>query len=237
MKRRIAVLLLVPALGVLATVPGGTATAGESARPFKAADLKIEINATDGDAGLQIFLDDEAWKHITIVHPNGDVLVDVQASGVLTDYGLTELFSESSEPPFSQFPLPEFKRLFPEGDYVFLGTLIDGTKLRSAVPLTHDLPIGPVIVSPRPDSVLSPDGVTVRWLATPQRPGVDVTGYQVLVVAEDGSQTLSADLPASARELTVPPQYLRPGREYKVEVLAIETSGNQTLREVSFATR
>lgn len=229
-------LSLVPLLGLLLWVPSAGA-ATDRARPFKAADLKVEINATDGDAGLQFFLDDEAWQHITIFDPAGEVMVDLAATGRLTDYGLTELFSESSEPPFDMFPLSEFKRLFPEGNYVFEGTLIDGTALRSSVPLTHDFPVGPVIVLPRPDSTVSADGLTVRWLAVPSRPAVDVVGYQVLVVAEDGTQTLSADLPASARQLSVPPEYLESGREYKVEVLAIETSGNQTLREVSFTVR
>ena len=70
-------------------------------------------------------------------------MVDVSATGPLKDYGLTELFSENSEPPFDQFPLAEFKKLFPEGTYLFLGQLIDGTLLRSELQLTHGFPSGP----------------------------------------------------------------------------------------------
>jgi hypothetical protein len=80
-------------------------------------------------------------------------MVDLSATGPLKDYGLTELFSESSEPPFDQFPLAEFKQLFPEGNYLFLGQLLDGTLLRSVVPLTHDFPSGPIIVAPRGGTV------------------------------------------------------------------------------------
>lgn len=234
MKHRFLVLVLIPLLGILAYLPSASAQATGVVRPFKAADLKVEINATDGDAGLQIFLDDEAWKHITIINPAGQVMIDMSATGPLKDYGLTELFSESSEPPFDEFPLAEFKKLFPEGNYLFLGQLIDGTLLRSEVPLTHAFPSGPTIVAPR-GNVQANEPVVVRWLPVFTPRAVSIVGYQVLVV-EDGTttRTLSADLPATARRLTVPPEFLQPGTEYKVEVLAIETSGNQTLSERSF---
>lgn len=77
--------------------------------------MKIEYNATDGDAGLQVFLDAPAWREISITNPAGRKVVEVEAAEVIRDYGLTELFSESSEPPFTEFPFSEFKRLFPEG--------------------------------------------------------------------------------------------------------------------------
>lgn len=55
---------------------------------------------------------------------------------MLKDYGLTELFSESSEPPFTEFPFAEFKKLFPEGQYTFTGQTIAGVKVKSLVTLT-----------------------------------------------------------------------------------------------------
>ena len=235
MRHRFTVLALVPLLGVLAFLPSAAAEGTGVTRPFKAADLKVEINATDGDAGLQIFLDDDAWKHITIIHPSGQVMVDLSATGPLKDYGLTELFSESSEPPFDQFPLAEFKQLFPEGNYLFLGQLLDGTLLRSVVRLTHDFPSGPIIVAPRGGTVELSQPLVVRWLPVLTPRAVNIVGYQVLVVDEGTTtRTLSVDLPASTRQLTVPPEFLQPGTEYKVEVLAIESSGNQTLTERSF---
>jgi len=238
MRHRLIVFILVPLFGILTFLPSATAEGTGVTRPFKAADLKVEINATDGDAGLQIFLDDDAWRHITIINPAGRVMVDMSASGPLKDYGLTELFSESSEPPFDEFPLADFKRLFPEGNYLFLGQLIDGTLLRSEVPLTHDFPSGPVIVTPRAGTVQSGQPVVVRWLPVLTPPAVNVVGYQVLVVEEGTTtRTLCADLPRAARQLTVPPEFLQSGTEYKVEVLAIESSGNQTLTEKTFMVR
>ncbi len=192
MNRRLLALVLIPLAGLLVTLSAATAEPRRDPRPFKAADLKIEINSTDGDAGLQVFLDDEAWKQIRIVNPAGQAMVGLEAKGPLRDYGLTELFSESSEPPFGVFPLEEFKRLFPEGDYVFSGTLVDGTKLRSKVPLTHDLADGPRILRPRDGSERAPDAVVVRWEPAQTPTGIEIVGYEVLVVREDGSRTLAS---------------------------------------------
>ncbi|MGH2739058.1 MAG: fibronectin type III domain-containing protein [Actinomycetota bacterium] len=213
-----------------------TNAAGEDVVPFKEARLIVEINATDGDAGFQVFLDHEPWKSIAIFRPDGTKLVDLQTEGVLVDYGLTELFWESSEPPFSEFPIEKFMELFPEGDYTFEGETIDGVRMRSAVPLSHDFPAGPKILFPTKDSTVSADNLVVRWKPVPE-PGVEIARYQVIVVREKGGTgDLEADLPASARRLTVPAEFMAPGAEYKVEVLAIEASGNQTLTEVPFAT-
>jgi hypothetical protein len=63
---------------------------------------------------------------------------------------------------------------------------------------------------------------------------VDIVGYQVVVTREDPLRVLSVDLPARARRLPVPAEFLQRGTEYKAEVLAIEASGNQTLTEIAF---
>jgi hypothetical protein len=80
---------------------------------------------------------------------NGREIVSVEAQGRLKGYGLTELFSESSEPPFDVFPLDKFKTLFPEGRYAFVGETIEGRKVTGSAKLSHDVPDGPKIVSPR----------------------------------------------------------------------------------------
>jgi hypothetical protein len=66
---------------------------------FSDARLKVEINVTDGDADPQIFLDGEAWTDVELIDPQGNAIVDVDVTGRTQDCGLTELFSESSEPP------------------------------------------------------------------------------------------------------------------------------------------
>jgi hypothetical protein len=83
--------------------------------------------------------------------------------------------------------------------------------------------------------------VVVRWnlVADPNPPDSVITGYHVVVELDEEGQpelAVSADLPATATSLTVPPEFLRPGRSYKVEVIATETSGNKTITEVPFTT-
>jgi hypothetical protein len=221
---------------------GGSALAGssgEAAKPMrlKAATLIVEVNATDGDAGLQVFLDGEAWKTMRIVDPKGRPILDVTAEARLEGYGLTELFSESSEPPFDVFPLEKFKALFPEGRYAFIGTTIEGRRLTGSAALSHDLPAGPKIVAPADGSKVGRSGVVARWRAVPEAAGVDIVGYRAIVTREGPLRILSVDLPASARQVEIPRAFLRARTEYKLEVQSIERSGNQTLTEVTFRVR
>lgn len=213
------------------------ATGNDKTVPFEEASLIVETNATDGDAGLQVFLDHEPWKSISISLPDGTKILDIQTQSALEDYGLTELFSESSEPPFGEFPFKEFKKLWPEGQYTFAGETIDGVKLQSSVLLTHDIPAGPEILAPEADATVPGDQVVVRWAPVTEPEGIEIVAYQVIVETEQGPlRVLDVKLPATATELSVPPEFMQTGGEYKVEVLAIEKSGNQTLTEVPFRT-
>jgi hypothetical protein len=93
----LAIVGLVPVLALGSSV--GAHGSGSSTIPFPDARLKIEYNATDGDAGLQVFLDAPAWRDVSITNPSGRKVLEVEAERVIRNYGLTELFSESSEPP------------------------------------------------------------------------------------------------------------------------------------------
>lgn len=74
-------------LGLLTAVAliVGMATAGSSpsrratAKPVRLSEatMIVEINATDGDAGLQLFLDGEPWRRMTITAPNGRQILAV----------------------------------------------------------------------------------------------------------------------------------------------------------------
>jgi Fibronectin type III domain len=239
MQHRFTIVGLAAAAIAVPTVYLVTAV-GADPKPVEFADarLKVEINATDGDAGLQIFLDGEAWNRVELLDPDGNALVDVDVTGRAENYGLTELFSESSEPPFVEFPLDQFKALFPEGTYTFRGTTIDGAPMTGTATLTHDFPDGPDILSPTADSKVPADQVVVQWAPVTTPAGIDITGYQVLVEQEEPVlRVFSADLPATATTLSVPAEFVQPRTEYKVEVLAIESGGNQTLTELTFRSR
>jgi hypothetical protein len=213
------------------------ADAKPSTIPFEQAKLIIEVNGTAGDAGLQFSLDsDEPWKTIQISNPAGHKIVDVKAKSNLRDFGLTELFSESNEPPFDEQPLAEFLARFPAGQYPFAGVTIDGQRLTGTATLTHDIPNGPDVTSPPDDGTVSPDDAVVRWTPAPQPAGVQVVGYQVIVERQDPLRVFSVDLPATATSVSISPEYLEAGTDYNVEVLAIDEGGNQTITESSFAT-
>jgi hypothetical protein len=207
-------------------------------RPLRLADASmiIETNSTDGDAGLQVFLDAEPWTRMAVFAPNGRKVLDVDAKGRLNRFGLTELFSESNEPEFSELPFRRFRRRFPEGRYRFAGRTIEGRRLVGRARLSHDVPGGPRIVSPAAGSTTPENGVVARWAPAPEPAGVDVVGYRVIVEREDPPRAFEAELPASVTSLTIPSEFLEPGTEYKLEIQSIEESGNQTISEHPFRT-
>jgi hypothetical protein len=225
------------ALFLLVAVVLGLAAPAWAAQ-FSDAKIIFEVNATDGDAGIQVFLDGVPWKNVKIFNPDQVQIAEFQGKGNLEGFGLTELFSESNEPPFEDFPLQDVLDLFPEGKYEFKGTTVDGGMLKSMATLSHKIPCGPEIVSPE---VLNLNMAKIEW--TPVTNGLDpateecgesthldIVGYQVIV------GTFQVTLPASATQVTVPPEFLEPSTVYLFEVLAIEKSGNQTITEGTFET-
>jgi hypothetical protein len=223
-------------LGAPAAASGDTPSV--STVCLAAATMIVEVNATDGDAGLQVFLDGEPWRSMRVTGPDGRTIIDVTTKERLDSYGLTELFSESSEPSFDVFPLAKFKQLFPAGRYSFAGRTIEGARLVGSARLSHVLPAGPRIVAPAEDARVGRSGVVARWRPGSQPRGVELVGYRAIVTQEEPRlRVLQAELPPSVRHLEVPPAFLATRGEYKVEVQAIERSGNQTLTEVSFRVR
>jgi hypothetical protein len=232
----LAVLALAAAATTVALDRAGDGSAQAASPPIRLADatMIVEVNATDGDAGLQVFLDGEPWSSMTISGPDGRRLLAVNTEGRLKGHGLTELFSESSEPPFTEFPLEKFKALFPEGRYAFSGTTVEGQRLVGRATLSHTIPDGPEITAPAEGATVAPDNLVASWSPVTTPAGVEIVGYRAIVTREDPLRVFSADLTASATSVTVPAEFLESGVEYKLEVQAIDASGNQTLTEIVF---
>jgi hypothetical protein len=207
--------------------------AGKSIR-LEDATMIIEVNATDRDAGIQVFLDGEPWKSMRISRPGGGKILKVKAKGRLKGFGLTELFSESNEPEFRELPLRKFKKRFPEGKYTFVGRTVEGQTLRGKAKLSHDIPKGPEITSPTEGSEVPADDVVASWEAVPDTRRVDIVGYRAIVEKEHPLRVFSVDLPASVTSITIPPEFLQSGKKHKIEVQAIERGGNQTISELEF---
>jgi hypothetical protein len=70
---------------VLGTDRTKSTSAQAASPPIRLADARmiVEVNATDGDAGLQVFLDGEAWRSMTISGPDGRTMLAVNGEGRL----------------------------------------------------------------------------------------------------------------------------------------------------------
>ena len=232
----------------------GAAVPGVWAQPIPLDDstIIIETNFTDGDAGIQVFLDGEAWNKIQIKDPNGKKIFDVKGKGSLKKFGLTELFLESEEPNFLEvdedaITLEEILDLFPEGDYEFKGKSVEKDKLEGTATLSHDIPCGPDNLVPAEATTLangaavtiSWDHVTVMLNDTGDACSADpitVDTYQVIVENVDTENEFSVHLSAvpAGNQVTVPAAFIEDDTTYKYEVLAIADNGNQTIAETWF---
>ncbi len=224
-------------MAVVAAVISALGAAAAWAIPLAETAIYIEINATDGDAGIQIFLDGEGWDSMQVKDPYSRVVLNVAAEGGVALQGITELFLESAEPSFEEQPLEDFLALFPEGLYGFRGTTTDGRPLRGTARLTHRIPDAPEILSPEEEEEVDVDDVIVEWERVPNPPGSRIVAYEVIVEKDEGRlRVFKADMAGYQTSVSVPAEFLEPGTAYKAEVLAIERSGNRTISEVEFET-
>jgi hypothetical protein len=213
------------------------------------AEIRIEVNSTDGDAGFQIELDGEGWRSARVYGPNGGVVAKVfVAGGVRNIGGGTELFMETEEPEYEDLDgLRNLIELLDEGEYMFLARTTGGDWAIGEAELTHTVPAGPEIVAPVPEpgadcaeDVLV-DFAVIEWYPVEETifgsPEVEIEAYQVIVeTEEDPPRQMDLIVPADTTMVTVPPEILDPGTEYKFEILAIEESANQTITESCFVT-
>jgi hypothetical protein len=198
--------------------------AGTGRMPFAAAEVFFELNTTNNDLGLQIFLDADGWKRVEVADPRRRDVVEITADGRLAQLGITELRFESAEPSPA-----EVLAMFPPGDYKFRGRSVDGTLLASTATLSHDFLPAPTL-SPSNGQVVDPGNAVVRWNA----PGAE--RVEILIGAADLGHSFDVTVAGSITSLNVPPQFLAPGVEYTIEILAIAENGNRTLVESTFVT-
>ncbi len=219
-------------------------TAGEKNRvELDDARLKIEFNDTDGDAGIQVFIDADPWKSMEILDTRGRRLFKATTKGAFGKQGGTELFMESGEPSFDELSFEEFLQRFPAGEYRFRGKGVDGERFFGTAELTHNIPDGPVLVSPLDGGPLvDPGSAVMMWEPVGAPNGSPIIAYQVLVLVLESDFeaipeiALDIIMPATATSMAVPPGFLLPDTEYEWEVLAIEEGGNQTLSSSFFRT-
>lgn len=203
----------------------GTAASASAAAPFADAELVLELNATDDDLGLQLFVDsDDGWKRVRVLDPGRRDMLVFQATGRLARLGITELRFESSEPSPG-----EVLALFPPGEYRFRGQTVGGDHLTSSATLSHDFPAAPTF-TPADGEVVDPHSAVVEWNA----PGAEKV--EIIIEQDELEDVLDVTLSGDARRLRVPPQFLTPGMVYKIEVLSTGENGNRIISESTFRT-
>jgi hypothetical protein len=253
MKRTVLILTAITTIATLTAACASTSANVDKRAdsvPLKEAKLNIEHNATDGDTGFQGALDSEGWKSMEVKGPGGKIL-SLKGQGELGELGLTELFFESVEPANADIPIEEVLGTLPEGDYSFSGDGIEsGEKTGNTSGtawLTHDIPAGPVLLSPAEGSTIPTTGQTANWQAVTETidgDPVSIIAYQIIIekVGDPhqhmiGKMGLSIYLPAATTSIAIPDGFLEAGTDYAWEVLAIEESGNQTLSSGTFSTQ
>jgi hypothetical protein len=201
------------------------ADATAAAVPFADAELFFELNSTDNDLGLQLFLDtDDGWKRVRVLDPSRREIILFETGSRLSRLGLTELRFESSEPSPE-----EVLALFPPGEYRFRGRTVEDEQLASTATLSHDFPPAPTI-TPSGGQVVDHRSTVVEWSAP------EAEKVEIIIEQDELEHVLDVILSGDARRLRVPPQFLQPGLEYKIEILSIGENGNRIITESTFQT-
>jgi hypothetical protein len=215
---------------------------------FAEAQLFFELNDTDGDLGLHALIDGEPWTELDIEDPAGRGVLEIRGLGRLRTQGLTEFTFESAEPSFDELDPAEFFSRFPEGRYEISGDLVEGGETESRPLLSHVLAAPPdnillsgVLAAESCDDplplVLAP--VTIDWdPVTTSHPdlgkkgSVKIRRYQLFIEGE--GVTFGLDLPPSVTSFTVPTEVTDMDNEFKFEIIAQTTAGNNTAVESCF---
>jgi len=206
------------------------------------AELFFEENTTDGDMGIHFKVDGEGWRRIFLIDPDWRPLLNAGIKGSLREIGLTELFSESSEPGYDEMPREEFLALFDEGTYRFFAQSIEGDWLYGETELTKDIPAGPVVTWPEEDAEVPADeDLVVQWeTVDPPSPGEsEIEFYEVVVEKDEDEEMLrvfTVHMLPEDTSVRCPAEFLEAGKEYKVEIVVQESSGNRAAAEVPFVT-
>jgi hypothetical protein len=242
MKKNLTLMLV---LGCAATL-----TSARQVNPpvmFTEAEIFVELNDTDGDLGLHASIDGGPWTTLTIEDPRERQLLGIVSRGPLRSQGLTQLMFESAEPPFDELDPKEFFRRFPEGRYEIEGVAQDGRTFEARALLSHVMAAPPAITVSgtaaaedcdvhvplvTPPVVIKWDPVTTSHPEIGRSGPVHISLYQLFVERE--GVKVSLDLPASVTEFTVPPRILSLGKQFKYEIIARTSTGNNTAVESCF---
>lgn len=220
-------------------------------------DLGIQF-FLDGEAWKWIKIFGPHWNKLLDVKVRGNAKV-IGLTEFFSESAEPSYVGEDDEPP--EMTRAELLALFPPGIYRFYGRTVEGEWLSGTAELTQDIPCAPDIEVVAEAGTLAVEWDDVMTVVNPEwqpededddqeciRPPVDfeIAGYEAvfeMVVDESGEERVfvnTATLPASATAFTASPDFVAVAAafraagkllELKVEVLAIEASGNKAITE------
>jgi hypothetical protein len=250
MTKRANRLLLLVILSMVLVVSAQWMATAQNGGPqkFSEAQIFFELNDTDGDLGIHTSIDGEPWTDLEIEGPGDSDLLSIASRGRLRKQGLTQLFIESAEPSFDELDPKAFFSRFPEGQYEIEGRAQDGATIESTAVLSHVMAARPGNITVNngpaaescddpPPMVLPPvridwDPVTQSHPEIGKKGPVKISLYQFFVEREN--VTLSLDLPPTVTEFEIPTAVTQLGKEFKFEIIARTTTGNNTAIESCF---
>lgn len=243
-----------PACAFAATIIAAISPGVAMAQPeFGKAQLFFELNATDGDIGLQGIFDAPSWREGRIDGPGGTFdVIRALSNDDSAEYGLNEILFESNEPPLEDRSFAELLTLFPPGNYEFTAKLTDGATIKAKDALTTRIPCPPIVRAPRQTE----GDVVLRWSLKPgvYNPDTEVCAaagavtleklqvfLEVVNDATGVSRTFELAMPLGARSVEVPDEFLAgvtaEGWSAKTGLSVTEASGNRTGVELEFELR
>ncbi len=224
----------------------------QPSQPFADAELFVELNDTDGDLGLHASIDGGTWTSLEVEGPRDRPLLAIVSKGRLRSQGLTQLAFESAGTARSRSWIRRTSSGgFPKGVYEIEALAQGGGTFESAVRLSHVLAAPPkatvsgLTAAESCDAAVLPEvasPVVIDWdPVTQSHPEIGKTGrvtisrYQFFV--EQGTTKLSLDLPPTVTEFEIPTSITATGGEFKFEIIARTSTGNNTAMESCFRMR
>ena len=196
--------------------------------PFADAQLFFELNSTDNDLGLQLFLDtDDGWKRVRVLDPARRGVIEFETAGRLSEPRDGTVTVDMRGVVVA--PMGWWSGDYEGGEDRFRGQTVEGDFLASNATRSHDFPPPPSI-TPSDGEVVDPRNLVVEWNAP------EAEQVEVIIEQDELEHILDVTLSSSTRRLRVPPQFLQPGFEYKIEILTIAENGNRVIAEGTFRT-
>jgi hypothetical protein len=192
-------------------------------------EMFYQFSATDEDAEVTIGVEspDYPIDHLVIVAPRGRIVATVDSKDRL---GLAEVELESAEPS-----VEEVQRAYPEGNYMFFGEAVDGTRLFGRVTLAHEVVGAPDFFqfSPCGEEVDASSEVTIAWNTVAGAEG----GYEIIIEQDDTGANLRVTQNADRTSFVIPQGFLAAGLEYEIEMKSVSAGGNKTSASCEFSTQ